>query len=137
MNEEANKRIVREVYDRFKDGDYSGLLNLCSAEIDWSVPEVENSPYTGPWHGIKSVREYFSLMSEAEEITDFEPREFVAQGEKVIVTGRLTSTVRKTGRHFSTEWVHIFTVRNGKIKSFHEFYDTAAALRAFQKATFA
>lgn len=137
MNEEANKRVVRDGYNKFKNGDFRGFLKLCSPDIDWTVPEVENSPYTGPWHGRKSVEEFFSLMSDTQDITDFEPREFIAQGEKVVVLGRMTSTVRLTGRHYSTEWVHIFTIRNGKLNSFLEFYDTAAALRAFQMATYA
>jgi len=137
MKEEANKRVVRDGYKKFRTGDINGLLKLCSPDIDLTVPEVENSPFAGPWHGRRSVEEFFNLFSDTQEITDFEPREFIAQGEKVVVLGRRTSTVRSTGRHYSTEWVHVFTVRDGKLVSFHEFYDTAAALRAYQMASFA
>lgn len=135
MNEEANKLTVREGYEKFGSGDIDGLIELCDQEIDWIVPEVENAPFAGYWHGRESVENFFSLLAVAEDITDFEPREFIAQGDRVVVLGRSTSTVRATGRHYSTEWVHVITVKNGKLTHFHEFFDTAAALRAFQKAT--
>ena len=70
-----------------------------------------------------------------ETITDYEPREFIVQGERVVVLGRGTATVRATGRHYSTEWVHVITIRNKKIVNLVEYFDTAAALRAFQKVT--
>lgn len=135
MNEEANTRTVREGYEKFGSGDINALMDLCDQEIDWTVPEVENAPFAGYWHGRESVLEFFNLLAVAEDITDFEPREFIAQGDRVVVLGRSTATVRSTGRHYSTEWVHVITVKNGKMTSFHEFFDTAAAMRAFQKAT--
>ena len=65
-------------------------------------------------------------------MTHFEPREFIAQGDKVVVLGRSSATVRATGKSYSTDWVHLFTVADGKITDFHEFFDNAAATRAFQ-----
>ncbi len=135
MNEEANTYTIRECYEKFGSGDIPGLLDLCADDIDWTVPEIENAPFSGFWHGRESVEEFFSLLGGAEDITDFEPREFIAQDDKVVVLGRSTATVRSTGRHYSTEWVHICTVKNGKMTGFHEFFDNAAATRAFQKAT--
>ncbi len=137
MDEEANTRTVQEGYEKFESGDIPGLLDLCSQDIDWNVPEIENAPFAGSWHGRESLGDFFNLLSATEEITDFEAREFIAQGDKVVVLGRSTSTVLATGRHYSTEWVHIFTVKDGKMTNFNEFFDTAAALRAFQKAVVA
>ncbi len=135
MNEEANTRTIKQCYERFGSGDIPGLLQQCSDDIDWTVPEIENAPFAGARHGRESVGEFFSLLAQAEDITDFEPREFIAQGDRVVVLGRSTATVRSTGRHYSTEWVHVCTVKDGKMTNFHEFFDNAAATRAFQKAT--
>lgn len=135
MNEEANADLFRRCYDKFGQGDISGLLEHLSENIDFTVPEVENAPYGGLWHGRAEVERFFELLEEAEHLTDFEAREFIAQGDRIVVLGRSTSTVRSTGRHYSTEWVHVLTVKDDKITSFVEFFDTAAALRAFQKVT--
>ena len=135
MNEEANTEMVRRCYELFGDGDISALMEYLSDDIAFSVPEVENSPYGGIWYGREEVRTFFEVLALAEEVTDFEAREFIAQGDRVVVLGRSTATVRSTGRHYSTEWVHIYTIKNNKIANFVTFFDTAAALRAFQRVT--
>ncbi len=135
MNEDANTEIIRACYEKFGRGDISGLLEHLSDDIDLTAPEIENAPHGGIWHGRKAVEKFFELVNEAEEITDYEPREYIAKGDRVVVLGRSTATVRATGRHYSTEWVHVHTMKNGRITSFIEFFDTAAALRAFQKVT--
>ncbi|MGB7208836.1 MAG: nuclear transport factor 2 family protein [Pyrinomonadaceae bacterium] len=135
MNETANTQTIRECYEKFGSGDIPGLLELVSDDIDWTVPEIENAPFAGSRHGRESVEEFFGLLAGAEDITHFEPLEYIAQGDRVVVLGRSTATVRSTGRHYSTEWVHVCTVKDGKMANFHEFFDNAAATRAFQKAT--
>ena len=135
MNEAANTQTLRECYEKFGSGDIPGLLALFAEDIDWTIPEVENAPYSGTRHGRESVAEFFKLLADTEDITHFEPREYIAQGDRVVVLGRSTSTVRETGRHYSTEWVHVCTVKDGKLTNFLEFFDSAAATRAFQKAT--
>jgi uncharacterized protein len=137
MNEEANTQTVRELYRHFASGNVHDLLKLCSPDVNLTVPEVENSPFTASWQGRDSLKTFLGLVSETEDFNDFEPLDFIAQGDRVVVLGRMTATVRATGRHYSTDWVHVFTIKGGKMTAFHEYYDTAAALRAFQKATFA
>ena len=135
MNEDANTLILRECYEKFVAGDIPGMLEHFSEDIVFIVPEVENAPYGGLWHGKKAVAEFFTVLAEVEDINDFEARDYIAAGDRVVVLGRSTSTVRSTGRHYSTEWVHIHTLKDGKVTSFTQYFDTAAALRAFQKVT--
>ena len=135
MSEEANTEAVRHCYEKFSSGDILGLIEYLAEDIAFTVPEVENSPYGGIWYGREEVRKFFELLEEVEEITDYEAREFIAKGDRVFVLGRSTATVRATGRHYSTEWVHVHTLKDNLITSSVEFFDTAAALRAFQKAT--
>jgi uncharacterized protein len=56
----------------------------------------------------------------------FEPREFIDASEHVIVLGWEKTTALDTNKTFETEWVHVFTVRNGKIVRWRGFFDTAA-----------
>ncbi|NOT49240.1 MAG: nuclear transport factor 2 family protein [Acidobacteria bacterium] len=135
MIEDENTETIRDCYEKYQQGDISGLLEQLADDIDLTVPEVENLPYGGIWHGKAAVEKFFALLESSEELTDFEPREFIAKGDRVVVLGRSTATVRATGRHYSTEWVHVHTMKNNMITSFVEFFDTAAALRAFQKVT--
>ena len=135
MSEDANTETLRLCYERFIEGDIPSLVEHFADDIDITIPEIENAPFGGIWHGKADAIKYFDLLADTEEITDFEPREFITQGDRVVVLGRSTATVRATGRHYSTEWVHVITVRNNLVEDFVEYFDTAAALRAFQKVT--
>jgi len=131
----SNLQIVQDAYAKFGSGDIGGLIGLCSEDIHWQVPEIENSTFGGEWQGHEGVGNFFGALVADEEITLFEPREFISEGNKVVVLGRSASNVKSTGRSYETDWVHIFTVNDGKITVFHEFFDNAAATRAFQKST--
>lgn len=128
-----NTEIVQKGYEYFGNGDIPGLLALFSDDIEWEVPEIENAPFAGSRTGIASVGEFFTQLDAAEDITRFEPLEFIAEGDKVVVLGESAATVRETGKIYETDWVHVFHLRDGKIAGFHEFFDNAAATRAFQK----
>lgn len=134
MNEDANLEIVRSGYERFGNGDIEGLLNLFSDDIDWSTPHLEHAPYGGRLLGLEEVGEFFEKLGETEDFAYFEPTEFIAQGDRVVVLGRSKATVKATERSYEMDWVHIFTIHEGKITNFAEFFDSALVDKAFQKA---
>lgn len=133
MNEASNIKLVQEGYTKFGNGDIPGLLSLFWEGIQWQTPKVENAIFSGDRDGLDAVKEFFAQMIDAEEFTRFEPLEFIAQDDKVVVLGEFAGTVRETGRSYESEWVHLFHVRDGKIVSFKEFLDSAAMAKAFQK----
>ena len=133
MNEIDNEKLIESAYELFGKGDIEGLLKLFTDDIKWTVPEIENAPFAGSRSGRSEVGNFFKQLSEAEDISEFVPKEFVGQGDKVVVLGRSKATARATGNTYETDWVHVFTLRDGKVAEFHEFFDNAAANRAFQK----
>lgn len=135
MNVESNTQLIQRSYEQFGTGDIDGLLKTMADDIKWNVPEIENAAFAGSRNGLDAVRQFFTQLQEGEEITRFEPLEFIAQDDKVVVLGESAATVRSTGRSYETDWVHVFHLRDGKVIEFTEFFDNAAATRAFQKAT--
>jgi len=133
MSEKINTDIVQDGYAKFGSGDIAGLLDMCAENIEWETLPIENAPFSGKREGREAVAEFFKLLDENENITRFEPLEFIAQSDKVVVLGESAVTVKSTGRSYETDWVHIFTVRDGKITEFQEFFDNAAATKAQQK----
>jgi ketosteroid isomerase-like protein len=133
MSDYNNLEIVQTGYEKFGSGDIDGLLKLFAGDIKWTVPEIENAPFAGSRQGLDNVGKFFEQLSAAEEITEFEPTEFVASDDRVVVLGKSTATVRDTGRTYSTDWVHVFRLSDGKVTEFNEFFDNAAATKAFQK----
>lgn len=54
-----------------------------------------------------------------------------AAADNVIVLGRTLARVKSTGKKFDSEWIHVFTFKDGKLERFQEFYDTAVIVEAF------
>ncbi len=132
---ENNVQIIQDCYNKFGAGDIAGLLENCAEDIAWNTPEIENASFGGQRRGHREVADFFSGMSAEEDVLNFEPREFIAQGDRVVALGTYSAKVKDTGRSYDSDWVHVFTVKDGKITSFDEYFDSAAAHRAFQKAT--
>ena len=141
MSVRTNTETVRQVYSNFEvlgraraeRADMKPLLSLYSDDVEWHVPAMENVPFAGPRRGIAGVRDFFAAITEGLEVLQFEPREYIAQGDKVVALGRYSWRVRATGREFSSDFAHVCTIRNGKIVRFHEYMDTAAEVRAHRK----
>lgn len=134
MNEQQNVKLVQQAYESFGRGDIQGLLNSLSDQVEWRTPKPQGVPFGGDYRGRDQVGRFFSELNQHEEVTRFEPREFIAQGDRVVVCGSYACKARATGRTAESDWVHLFTVRNGKVVKFQEFFDTAAAMIAHQKA---
>jgi hypothetical protein len=56
--------------------------------------------------------------------------EYIAEGERVIVLGRMRATVKATGRPYDNEWAMAYRFENGKIANFQVYEDTARELEA-------
>lgn len=134
MSEQENIGIVQQIYNDFKTGNIPGLLSRLADDVTWKLPEMEGVPFGGKRAGRDAVGEFFALVGANQEPLQFEPREFVAQGDKVVSLGFYEWRVKPTGREFSGDFAHVFTIRNGKVSDFREYTDTAAAAGAYQKA---
>lgn len=134
MTEQQNTEVAQAAYDNFKTGNIEALLNLVSDDVTWIVPKADNVPFTGNRNGRAAVAEFFSILNESQEPLEFEPQTFISQGDKVAVQGRYLWQTKTTGRKYEGDWVHVFTVRDGKIVGFQEYTDTLAASKAYQKA---
>jgi ketosteroid isomerase-like protein len=135
MNEQQNVRLIQQAYEAFGRGDIQGLLGALSEQVEWRTPKFEGAPFGGDYHGRGEVARFFSELNQHEEVTRFEPREFIAQGEKVVALGVYASTIRATGRKAESDWAHVFTIRDGKVVKMQEFFDTAVAMNAYRKST--
>ena len=137
MSEQENTKLVQRVYGNFKGGDIKSLLDSLSDDVSWQLPEIENVPFSGKRQGREKVAQFFTSVAESQEVLQFEPQEFIAEGNKVVALGHYSWRVKSTGRVFTGNWAHVFTVQEGRIVAFHEYTDTAAAAGAYQRAAHA
>jgi ketosteroid isomerase-like protein len=58
--------------------------------------------------------------------TSTEPREFVAQGDRVLVVGFARGKIKATNQPFEDDWLFAIRVRDGRLTSIREHIDTQA-----------
>ncbi|HWR54425.1 MAG TPA: nuclear transport factor 2 family protein [Bryobacteraceae bacterium] len=132
MNEQANTRVVKEMYDAFQRNDIPGLLARMDDNITFRIPGPDYVPVVGVYSGRKELETFFSKLEQAMDFSQFEPREYVAQGDRVIALGYYRGKAKATGREFEADWVMAWTIRNGKAVEFQEYTDTEAMAGAFR-----
>lgn len=118
--------IVQQAYSAFSQGNVPAILDLVADKVDWEFVGSENLPYAGLRRNHDEVAAFFAAIPVADAIHVFEPREFIEAGEHVTVLGWEQSTALDTNKDFATEWVHVFTVKDGKITRWRGFFNTAA-----------
>jgi uncharacterized protein len=133
MAEHENEKIIRGLYAAYLTADLASVLQACSDDTEWvAIGSPDRLPYAGTHRGPEQVARYFAILDDKEESDHLVPQEVIATGDKVIVFGNYSARVNATGRKFETDFVHVFTLRDGKITNFRDFYDTAAAVEAYQ-----
>src|SRR5829696_4753318 len=100
MSERTNTDVLQQGYEAFGRGDIPAILDLLTDDVEWIQQGPSVIAFAGTRHGHEGVAEYFSLLDEHLEFEQFEAREFVAQGDTVVVVGFERSvSVRRAGAY--------------------------------------
>jgi len=126
MSIERSVQTVKDFFAAIGRGDREGLLALVAEDIEWIVPG-EDWPLAGTHRGADLLK----TASESIE-TSTEPREFVAQGDRVLVVGFAKGKIKATNKTFEDDWIFAITVRDGRLTNIREYVDTQALARAAQ-----
>jgi len=126
MQETHNTNVVQDAYAAFLRGDAAGVLAVVDARVVWKPTTGASAevPTAGVRHGHAEVATFFQQVAEHITFSRFEPQSYVAQGDRVVALGHYTGRT-SAGGHFDSDFVMIFTVRDGRIVEFQEFLDVA------------
>src|ERR1700733_2891551 len=130
MSIEKNIQTVKDFFAAIGRGDREALLALVAEDIEWIIPG-EDWPLAGTRNGHAGLADLLETASKSIE-TSTEPREFVAQGDRVLVVGFARGKIKATKKTFEDDWIFAITVRDGKLANIREYLDTQALARASQ-----
>lgn len=133
MSTDENVQTVKDFFAAIGRGDRKGLLTLAAEDIEWIIPG-EDWPLAGTRHGHTGLADLLETASKSME-TSIEPREFIAQGDRVLVVGFARGMIKATNKTFEDNWVFAITVRDRRLTSIREYIDTQALSRASQMDT--
>ena len=117
---------VQAIYDGFASGDIPTVVAQMSPDIIWNEaenhPYADGNPYVGPDAIVSGV-----FVRLGTEWTGFAatPVEFIEDGSRIAVLGRYTATNEATGKALDAQFVHAWTVEDGKVTRFQQYTDTA------------
>ena len=130
MTPETNIQIAKKAYADFQRGDIASILAALDDNIEWTTPAIPELPGSGKVKGKSGVAGFFKTVGEAWEFQAFEPKEFIASGDQLVVRGSYTPRSRQTGHIVSVEWAMAWRFKDGKVTQFQEYTDSAALRNA-------
>jgi ketosteroid isomerase-like protein len=134
MNDQRNLDAVHAIFAAFARNDLAAALAMLAEDVDWQNLGPAEMGYTTPRHGRERVRAFFAEVDALFTHDQFDPREFVAQGDKVAVAGTELVAVKPSGKPFVNHWCMIFTFdAGGKIARWRCYEDTATVLAEMRK----
>lgn len=128
-----NVARTQELFVHFGAGDIPGILQRLNDDIVIDFYGPSAIPYAGHYEGKKQAQKFFETVLSSVDIHQFDPIEFVAERDKVVVFGHLNLTAKSSGGRIDSDFVHFITMKDGKWSHFRDFMNTAVGVEAFTK----
>lgn len=124
----SNLETAKRAYELFQRGDVSTLIkDLIDDNCVWNTPGPKDKiPYAGKFKGKQEIGNFFTRLAETWDFTEFAPRDWIEQGDTVVILGTSAGRSRKTGKTVKNEWAHVGKYDQGKLVFFQAYEDTAA-----------
>jgi ketosteroid isomerase-like protein len=117
--------IVKQFYELLATGRAAEALALLHDQVEWT--EAERTPYfCGPMRGMEAVQVgLFQALQRDFSAFACTPHDFIAEGSRIAAFGNYSGLSRKGGA-LSAPFVHLWTVKEERLKRFFQYTDSAA-----------
>ncbi len=133
MGKHKSTVLVQAIYGAFLRGDVPAILDKLSDNIEWSVARpMDGVPVFGTFKGKDGVAKFLTTLAEGSEIKVFDPNEYIAQYDKVVAFVHIEAVMKKTGKPYAQDAVHVWTIKDGKVTKFYAYDDTEAVSGAWR-----
>lgn len=135
MTEKENVKLVQDMYAAYGRGDLPAILSTLSegASVDHAAT-ADVLPWAKTYRGREGWAQFFKDLGQNLDVLAFEPRQYVAQGDKVVALGWYKYSAKLTSRTFESYWAMDWTLRGGKVMGVRVYEDTAAAVTAMRRS---
>lgn len=123
MGTEENKRLIHSFFEAGNRGDMDTCLALMADEVTWT--NIGTTKYSGTFEGKQTLVENLlgPVFGQFEDGLTSTIDNVVAEDDWLVVQSR--GEARTTaGRPYNNTYCHVFRLRDGKIVSVTEYFDT-------------
>jgi len=129
------ERTLREAYAARQRGDVDAILRLFTPDARFVMAgSAEISPVAMRVEGAAPFRTALAGMIKTFIIEDHQVVTILVEGDRAVVHWRATFRSSVTGDRLKSDLCDLVEFRDGRIASFLEFCDTAAAARLMGRA---
>lgn len=131
---EAKKNVerTRSIFEEMaRTGSIQPLLDALADDASYKLSLPVGTPLSGEFRGRDSITEYFERLDEVLDVLEVNTREFVGNGDQVIVLGDEQFVVRKSGRRCASEFAFILEFREGQVARVRVIEDLSGIVEAF------
>ena len=132
MANKTNEAIIQQAFADFGKGNVDGILNVLTDDVKWGSYDNPGIPIGGMFNGKEGVRKFFGNLAQNINYSAFDPKEFISDGDNVVVLGHHSGTVKSTGKGYDHDWCMIFKFKGDKVKSYFAFVDTREQAESFK-----
>lgn len=123
MTEEENLKIVQTIVQNYEEGKaLTPSEEYLAKDIEWIVSGSIDDPLTGRYVGIEQVEQLFAIFNHIVDGGRHEAKEYIVQGDKVVVCGEERIQFKNNGRNVQSSFVYVITLREGKIVQWRVIY---------------
>ena len=129
----TNVQVIQQAFQDFLQGNIRGVIDSCDDSVEWGSYKNPEIPTARMFYGKEGVQEFFTAITNNIDYKVFDPREFIAQGDTVMVLGHHSGMVKKTGKSFDHDWCMHFKIKNEKVTYYFVFVDTLDQAKSFKE----
>ena len=131
MTAETPAQTVQRLFPLLAEGKSAEAAALFADSVSFSIPHPPGIPWVPEVDSPEGMRTFFELLQTHVQAKEFDLRQIIADGEDVVLIGRMVSEVKKTGRDIDTAFALHTTVRDGRITRYHLYEDSYAVAKAY------
>jgi ketosteroid isomerase-like protein len=105
--------VVLSLYQQLLSDPQAAIAASLSSDIVWENPLQETVPFGGVFEGHEGCARYLTRLLDAIEMESIAIDHTITEGDRVVLIGRETSRVKKTGRRYTMGWVHVVRCTGG------------------------
>lgn len=125
------KEIVTKFFEAFGKLDTQGMRAALADDVDWVVLGGDkNIPFAGAFHGADTIIGVVTSNAGSTEGVQVAPKWVVAEDDKVVILMHEDAKVARLGRAYSVDSIHVYTVKEGKIVRFDNYFNPLPILEA-------
>lgn len=130
LDEKQNVTVLQNLYAAFNRGEIAKIVHSCANNVEWQcyTPMIA---LHGLRRGHAGVQKFFEDVAHTLHFSKFEPKQYLTNGDTVVVLGTDRAKILEIGKTLDGSWVHVWKMADGKVTSWHGYVEADKILQAF------